>query len=292
MTFTEEDAEKDGYIKAEAESSLQGVASRESPEIYDYFTAVCDELGVKPGRLLADMAVRSLNNPDFGQTVAGTEISLNKAKMDEVRESDLEFVQKLQDRFGPDEQKDGKIEKLIESRLEREMGSPVPRLNRDGGGQAEANQAIIQQMQSMQQQMQDMQQRLNQQQNGEVHDDFQTSAEREEEIDGLFDGDDNGGQESSVDEEQDLHVEEEDNSSNTRELNVVEPDDEMDDIPLDDDVEEWDEDGEGDVEVLVGGGEDEEPDVMEDTWEEEEEPDVEADEGEWEEEDPDMDEED
>lgn len=204
MVFTEEDAANDGLIKDESRTQLKTIASRENPEISQYFREVCEELGIDPGLMLADMAVRALNDEAYAQEVASTEISLRQAKINDIREDDLELVQNIQERFSNGDTEESTVEKLIQQRLQQKVSGPFARAqSSNGGGSNRAEQQMVQQMQQMNQQMQQMQERINQVEGGEDVDEpttgeQKTASERAEEVEGLFDSDE--GEETATEE--------------------------------------------------------------------------------------------
>lgn len=255
--YTPEDFEGnegDGLLRAETASTLKGVASRESPQIMEYYQKVCEDLGVNPGQDLADMAVRALNDESFANRIAEVEVSLRQARMDNIREDDLEFVQQLQEKFQPEDTGKSAIEQMIEQRLEQQISSPIPRLNRDGrggGGKDQYTQRLESEVEQLRRKVERMEggtsSTASQSPANVETVDHKSGAEREGEIDNLF-GADESEQEPSVEE---VNIEQGD-------VEVVEEEPPADTEPEPETEQEEQDDGERDIDMVVSEPDEEE----------------------------------
>lgn len=157
MVFTEEDAENDGKIKAESSGKIMGVAKRESPEIFEHFEKVCDDKGVDPKTQIGDLLIRTLNSEDFADNVLQTEITLQKAKMDNIRLDDLEFIMTIKEKFGDGKQEKSKIEQLIEQRIDQSTSTPVSNFARNNDGKSNGqNNELVNELRELRQEVQEM----------------------------------------------------------------------------------------------------------------------------------------
>lgn len=125
MVFTQEDAKNDGKIKDEAGTSMKQIAARESSELYTYYTQVCENMGVDPGTDLADMAVRALESQEFSERVLNTQVDLRKIKENEIRTEDMKQVKQLYEEFSGDGGSSIDIESIIEQRLQQKASGPL-----------------------------------------------------------------------------------------------------------------------------------------------------------------------
>lgn len=122
MTFTEEDIGNDALIKEEVGPKLQGLASREQPRILEYYEKLLTEdYGLSVGQDLADMLVRALEDEDFAERILNTEVTLRQARINSIREDDLEFVMELQERFSDDDPED-RVGQFIDRYMDSVVG--------------------------------------------------------------------------------------------------------------------------------------------------------------------------
>lgn len=120
--FTEEDIENDSLIKEEVAQKLQTLGTRKQGQIMEYYrTLVEEDYGLSPGQDLADMLVRALNDEDFATRILNTEVSLKQARINSIREDDLEFVMDLREKF-IDEDAEDKVGRFIDNYMDRISG--------------------------------------------------------------------------------------------------------------------------------------------------------------------------
>jgi len=152
---TEEDVREDGKIKANVKSQLLSVAKRESPEIFEYFEATCDRIGVPPDILLADMLVNAINDEAYADRINDTEISLRKAKMNDIRLEDAEFIKDLQERFMDKDKGRDPVDKLIDRSIQGATEGPLGPLNSDSRAEGR-EEALEQEVQRLRREVRDM----------------------------------------------------------------------------------------------------------------------------------------
>jgi hypothetical protein len=208
MTFTEEDAKNDGLIKDEAGTSMKQVAARENSELYQYYTVVCENMGIGAGTDLADMAVKALESDDFANTILGTQVDLRKIRANEIRVEDMKQVKELYDEFNNDEGPSFDIENIIEQRLEQKTQGPLSaRAGGRGpmgmGGEGSNDQEVQELRQEVRRLQKELEQEKRQEQQTETQRDespqeqtVDMSATSEDDVDELFSDDE--PQESEV----------------------------------------------------------------------------------------------
>lgn len=166
MVFTLDDAEDEGKIKREISAQLAGVANRENPEWFGAFENVCRENGQDPGTVLADMAVRAINDDQYASEILDTEVNRSVLETGENRIEDAKQVMEVADELGLNESSDSMVDKIIERRLEATASSPFDEIDRNkngGGGNSGANSEEVKQLRR---QVQQLQQRLEQERAG------------------------------------------------------------------------------------------------------------------------------
>lgn len=206
MTVTEEDVQDKGIVKQEVSGDMKGVAQRQSPNIYGYFEEVCSDLGMDPGVLLADMAIRVLEDEAFKNQVAGVDVSLEQVKINQIREEDLDFVMDLHDKFAEEDTGPSKVDNLIDKMIENQISSPMamPGMGDGSGGTSSEERRLRRKIGSLENELKQIRSAV---ERGNVGGSEQTSdsiseEEREEEIDSLFDDDE--VDEDSDDEEEEF----------------------------------------------------------------------------------------
>jgi hypothetical protein len=276
MTFTEEDAKDDGKIKDEASTQMKSVASREKGQIYKHFQNVCEEIGIDPGVLLVDMAIRALESEDYANQILSTEVTLKQARINDIRKDDLEFVREIHDMFDDGGSSESKLDQMISQQIEQKMqGGPMmqnmfqqsPDTNGESGGDMKQVQQTMQQMAN---QMRQMQERIEEVEGsgGQTDKTQQSSSEsktpdeREEDIDGLFGDDDNNGNQTEETEEEEQREQTSDSVEMGDEAESQEEDAESDDFSQWDGSEEDDGESTMSVDVSENAMEDDETDVV------------------------------
>lgn len=216
--FTEEDAQDDGKIKRQAGPQMVSTARRSSPQVFDAFQNICDQIGQQPKIVLSDMLIKALNDDDYAQRILETEVTMEKLQTGEYRIEDIERVQELAEAFDlkPDTKNDP-VQDLIESRLEAVGGGPLGARNGDGSDDRKVKR--------LEQKIERLEAKLEQEAGADV-------VEVEEE------------------------VEEEDQTTTEVTENKKDLDDVLsDDTKIDDEEEEDEEEGIDDFSLDIGGGE-------------------------------------
>lgn len=227
MVFTLEDAENDGLIKNEMRPELTKVAKSHSQAIYRHFEKVCNSMDQEPGRVLTDMLVRCLNDEEYAQGVANTEVSMEAINTGEVRKEDIQFVKEIAKEFDLEpEKKENPVNKIIEQRLEHKAATPFDNIGRVGeedvGGSSRRQEREIRKLESK---IQELEAQLDE--DDEVVETEDEDVERRrKEVDELFDDEE---EEDVVDEIVDSGVEEDDEED---EVEVEEIEQEDSDEPM------------------------------------------------------------
>lgn len=120
MTYTENDLveESDGEIKDKIKGEMSKVAQGQNRKIWEAFANVAEYTGQAPGEMLADMAIRAINNEDFAQTILNTEVTMEKLQTGDHRKEDIALVKEISEEFDLEPSSSGSIvDKIIEQRI-------------------------------------------------------------------------------------------------------------------------------------------------------------------------------
>jgi len=132
MTFTKEDAQDDGKIKEEVAGNLMRTARQGSPKVWDAFADVCDHMDQDPGYVLADMVVKALNNQEYADMVAETEVTMDAISTGDYRKEDLRMVHEIAEEFNlmpSEDDSENLIDRIINKRIESSAKSPLENFN-------------------------------------------------------------------------------------------------------------------------------------------------------------------
>lgn len=132
--FTEEDTENYGRIKRDIQDSVLTHA-RKSPELYEAFKQVCDDIGRNPSEVLADEIVRAVKNEGHADALFETEVNLQKVRINDIREEDIDFVMRLREEYdlGGSKSDFEWLDDLVRDRIEAKAGGSVnPFRDRNG----------------------------------------------------------------------------------------------------------------------------------------------------------------
>lgn len=238
MTFTNEDAKDKGLVKAEASGDAKGVAQRQSPNIYNYFQEVCSDLGMDPGVVLVDMAVRALEDEAYRNQVMGTEVSLEQVKINQIREEDLDFVLGLQDKFADDDSGPSRVDEFIDRMIDNQLQSPMMDMggssNGDKSRSRREDREVRRRIDTLEHKIDDIHRGLTEDSGSsdvteDTGSDVDSEDEREEQVRDLFSG---SGEEEVEDVEVEVEDEEDEVEGHPEGPDVAVREDDKDEIPM------------------------------------------------------------
>lgn len=215
MVFTQEDAQDDAKIKREVKSDLGRIARNKSNKIYQHFENVCAQMNQNPNDVLADMLVRALNNQDYADTIADTEITMEAISKGDYRKEDIKMVKEIAEEFGlePDEDKKSPVDKIIESRIEAVSSGPLDRFDREGDQKRSdmEKQKLEREIGQLENEIQSLKREMSNDQETQTKEveKKEKSGDRKD-MDELFGGDGEEGEEEVVEVEREPEDEEED----------------------------------------------------------------------------------
>lgn len=204
MTFTESDAQNDGLIKREVGKEMAKVAKSQNPELYEYFVKVAEDVGRDPKDMFGEMVVMSLNDEEYADRIFSSEVNMRDLRADEIRLSDVKYVQTLMEELGINENNKTKdpVEQLIEQRLQSVTSSPLKQVRKKRENNASQASEQNNQVNELNQRLANIEQQLSESNQSEQEQPSQQQDDGKKSVDDLWSSSEDSVDEShTVDEE-------------------------------------------------------------------------------------------